>query len=53
MAVSLVLFLRITIEWSFNMCPYKTFLTPGHTAEEWIYEKYEYDLKYDMDKFYR
>lgn len=53
MAVSLVLFLRITIEWSFNMCPYKTFLTPGHTAEEWIYEMYEYDLKYDMDKFYR
>ena len=53
MAVSLVLFLRITIEWSFNMCPYKTFLTPGHTAEEWIYERYEYDLKYDMDKFYR
>ena len=53
MAISLVLFLRITIEWSFNMCPYKTFLTPGHTAEEWIYERYEYDLKYDMDKFYR
>ncbi|EGQ17115.1 EpsG family protein [Prevotella nigrescens] len=53
MAVSLVLFLRITIEWSFNMCPYKTFLTPGHTAAEWIYERYEYDLKYDMDKFYR
>ena len=52
-SVSLFLFLRITIEWSFNMCPYKTFLTPGHTAEEWIYEKYEYDLKYDMDKFYR
>ena len=53
MAVSLFLFLRITVEWSFNMCPYKTFLTPGHTAEEWIYERYEYDLKYDMDKFYR
>lgn len=52
-SVSLFLFLRITIEWSFYMCPYKTFLTPGHTAEEWIYEKYEYDLKYDMDKFYR
>ncbi len=52
-AVSLFLFLRITIEWSFNMCPYKTFLTPGHTAAEWIYERYEYDLKYDMDKFYR
>ena len=52
-AVSLFLFLRITVEWSFNMCPYKTFLTPGHTAAEWIYERYEYDLKYDMDKFYR
>ena len=52
-SVSLFLFLRITVEWSFNMCPYKTFLTSGHTAEEWIYERYEYDLKYDMDKFYR
>lgn len=47
------LFYRLTVLWEFNMCPYKTFLTPGHTASEWIYQKYEYDRNYDVDKFYR
>jgi len=51
--VSFGLFYRILDVWSFNMCPYKTFLTPGHTAAEWIYDKYEYDSYYDVDKFYR
>ena len=51
--VSFLLFYRILDSWSFNMCPYKTFLTPGHTAAEWIYEKYEYDRQYDLDKFHR
>lgn len=51
--VSFYLFYRILDAWAFNMTPYKTFLTPGHTAAEWIYEKYEYAPQYDMDKFYR
>lgn len=51
--VSFVLFLRLTMQWAFNMTPYKTFLTPGHTADEWIYQKYEYDTSYDINKFYR
>lgn len=53
LAVSFFLFYRILNLWSFNMCPYKTFLTPGHTGAEWVYSKYEYDGNYDTDKFYR
>lgn len=51
--VSFFLYYRILDAWAFNMTPYKTFLTPGHTAAEWIYEQYEYDPYYDTDKFYR
>lgn len=51
--VAFFLFYRIVDAWSFNLCPYKTFLTPGHTAAEWIYQDYEYDRYYDVDKFYR
>ena len=51
--VSFLLYFRILDAWAFNMTPYKTFLTPGHTAAEWIYEKYEYDPHYDEDKLYR
>ena len=53
MVVAFFLFYRILDAWAFNMTPYKTFLTPGHTASERIYEKYEYDPSYDIDKFYR
>ena len=53
MVVAFFLFYRVLDAWAFNMTPYKTFLTPGHTAAEWIYEKYEYDPSYDIDKFYR
>lgn len=51
--VSCILFFRILNFWAFNLIPYKTFLTSGHTAAEWIYETFEYDQKYDNDKFYR
>ena len=53
LVVAFFLFYRVLDAWSFNMCPYKTFLTPGHTAAEWIYQQYEYDNNYDVDKFYR
>ena len=53
LVVSFFLFFRILDAWSFNLTPYKTFLTPGHTAAEFIYEEYEYDTNYDYDKFYR
>lgn len=53
LVISFLLFYRVLDAWAFNLTPYKTFLTPGHTAAEWIYEEYEYDQNYDIDKFYR
>lgn len=53
MFVSFFLFYRILDAWYFNLGPYKTFLTPGHTAAEWIYEEFEYNTYYDLDKFHR
>lgn len=53
LVVSFFLFYRILDGWAFNLTPYKTFFTPGHTAAEWIYDKYEYDAHYDIDKFHR
>lgn len=53
MVVAFFLFYRVLDAWAFNMTPYKTFLTRGHTAAEWIYEDFEYDPSYDIDKFYR
>lgn len=48
------LFMRITVSWSFNLAPYKTFLSNGiPSGEIWIYEKYEYDRNYTNDKMYR
>ena len=52
LVVAFCLFYRILNAWAFNLCPYKTFLTSGHTADV-VYQKYEYDLNYDKDKFYR
>lgn len=50
--VCFFLYVRILYSWAFNLCPYKTFLTNGHTAEV-VHEHFEYDFNYDRDKFYR
>ena len=50
--VCFLLYFRILDAWAFNLTPYKTFLTPGHTADS-VYEQFEYDPHYDTDKFYR
>lgn len=47
------LFLRIVFGWGILISPYKTFLTNGHRDGDHIYMKFEYDEKYDQDKFYR
>lgn len=52
-AMSFLLFLRILISWGVLVTPYKTFLTSGHRDGDYIYEQYEYDHRYDSDKFYR
>ena len=54
--VSLLLYSRIYIAWQNNMMglyPYKTFLTDGSRKNDPIREKYEYDDRYEIDKFYR
>lgn len=48
-----ILYCRIVIEWGGFLSPYKTFLTNGYRLNDNIHTKYEYDNKYDVDKFYR
>ena len=55
--VSFALFFRITYLWGENgfqiLYPYKTFLTPGVRKPDRCHDVYEYDNKYDENKFYR
>ena len=53
--VCLFLYLRIFNSWQMGLqlYPYKTFLTDGYRDGDPIHEKYEYDKRYDEDKFYR
>ncbi|MBO5539815.1 MAG: EpsG family protein [Muribaculaceae bacterium] len=54
-ALMLFLYLRIFNAWQHynNLYPYKTFLTNGHRTPDYTYEWYEYDKRYDEDKFYK
>lgn len=49
------LFIRIFNAWQIGLqlYPYKTFLTDGYRDGDPIHAKYEYDPRYDNDKFYR
>lgn len=52
--LSFSLFLRITTLWSFNLMPYKTFFTDGlPSGNKGIYEHFEYNEDYTIDKFCR
>ena len=51
--ISLFLFVRIVFQWGPMLSPYKTFLTNGVRSYDPIYELYEYDENYAIDKFYR
>lgn len=48
-----VLYLRIVFGWGVLLNPYKSFLTNGHRDSDPIYFLFEYDNRYDTDKFYR
>ena len=49
-----LLFIRLSIAWESLNVPYTTFLTNGTPAGDGkIFNKYEYDLNYVDDKFYR
>lgn len=51
--VCFLLFFRILDGWGIQLSPYKTFLTDGYRAGDEIHEQYEYDDRYDENKFYR
>lgn len=51
--VSIILFLRVSYDWTNLLTPYKTFLTKGYPSAIMIYEKFEYDRNYTEDKLYR
>jgi len=48
-----LLYLRVLTAWGGLLSPYKSFFTDGHRPGDQIYQVYEYDPKYDDDKFYR
>lgn len=48
-----VLFMRILILWGIQLSPYKSFFTDGHREGDVIFQIYEYDPRYDRDKFYK
>lgn len=52
-SVCFLLYFRIIFYWGIMLSPYKTFLTDGHRDGDGVYENFEYDQKYDADKFYR
>ena len=51
--VCFILYFRILFGWGLQLSPYKTFFTPGIRVKYYIERKFEYDHKYDKDKFYR
>ena len=51
--VCFVLYFRILFYWSSSLFPYKSFLSEGHRDGDPIFGEYEYDMEYDIDKFYR
>ena len=51
--ICFLLFFRIVYYWGVMLSPYKTFFTNGVREYDPIYEKYEYDENYSIDKFYR
>ena len=50
--VCVFLYIRILILWGILLYPYKSFFTNGHRKNDPVYEQYEYDGRYDIDKFY-
>ncbi len=48
-----ILFIRILFAWGVQISPYKSFFTDGHRDGDYIFNMYEYDTQYDVDKFYK
>ena len=52
-SVCIALFVRLTYVWVPMLDSYKTFLTNGEPSGKIVYQKFEYDVLYTRDKFYR
>ena len=50
--ICIFLYFRILILWGVLLYPYKSFFTNGHRNYDPVYEEYEYDERYNIDKFY-
>lgn len=48
-----ILFIRILFAWGVQISPYKTFFTDGYRDGDYIHNIYEYDSRYDIEKFYK
>ncbi len=53
MALMAALFIRIVISWAGLIYPYKSFFTDGYRPGDQTREVYEYDHRYEIDKFYK
>lgn len=55
MALMAALFIRIVVSWGAigTLYPYKSFFTDGYRPGDQTHEIYEYDRRYDVDKFYK
>ncbi|MDE6301587.1 MAG: EpsG family protein [Muribaculaceae bacterium] len=51
--VSALLYIRILVVWGILLSPYKTFLTDGIRRGDYIHEFFEYDRRYNDNKFYK
>lgn len=51
--ICVFLYIRILLGWNIMLYPYKTFLSNGSREGDFIHMIYEYDNRYDNNKFYR
>lgn len=47
------LYVRVLLSWNIMLYPYKTYLSNGSRDGDYIHMIYEYDHRYDNNKFYR
>ena len=53
LAICFGLFARIVMQWGYLLSPYKTFFTNGVRDYDPVYDRFEYDSRYAVDKFYK
>jgi hypothetical protein len=51
--VMAILYVRVLLAWGVQLSPYKTFLQDGVRKGDTIWQRNEYDHRYDNDKLYK